>query len=633
MASIKLLDKKTIEKIAAGEVIERPASIVKELVENAVDAQAKNITIEINNGGKSYIRITDDGTGIEDSDLDLAFKRHSTSKITSLEDLYSITSLGFRGEALSSICHVAKMEIMTKTEDSLSGINAIIEEGEILSKEVVGTPKGTTMIVRDLFYNLPVRKKFLRSDLVESNHITDIVYKIALGNLNVSFKLIKDNKIILQTSRKNKALEHIYSILGKEFRNNLINVNFKNDNFSISGYISNNKLYRGNRSHQYLYVNGRYINNKSITNTIEKNYRSIIPLNRFPAFILFIDIDPQTIDVNIHPTKQEIKFVNENELLDTIYDLVKNTLNNVMVIPQINFEKKNVVKQTDQIPSLFDETLDTPKNYNDIVVKDLRDSKNNVDNELYEDTINIPKTYNNKYENFIVEEIMSQDENIEIINKNDRKSDLDIENNESNQSKCDTKNILSNLKPIGVIFNTYILSEDKLNQKLYFIDQHAAHERVMYERYLNEFKNETINSQQLITPEIIELTNIEMNGFIDNAKVFSSLGFEVDEFGKNSIAIRAVPMVFGKPNIKNLFYDILDNVNDIDSSYDVNIDKIMKIACTKAVKSGDKMSDIEVLSLFEQLKNTNDPNSCPHGRPTILEMTKKDIEKGFLRII
>lgn len=633
MASIKLLDKKTIEKIAAGEVIERPASIVKELVENAVDAQAKNITIEINNGGKSYIRITDDGTGIEDSDLDLAFKRHSTSKITSLEDLYSITSLGFRGEALSSICHVAKMEIMTKTEDSLSGINAIIEEGEILSKEVVGTPKGTTMIVRDLFYNLPVRKKFLRSDLVESNHITDIVYKIALGNLNVSFKLIKDNKIILQTSRKNKTLEHIYSILGKEFRNNLININFKNDNFSISGYISNNKLYRGNRSHQYLYVNGRYINNKSITNTIEKNYRSIIPLNRFPAFILFIDIDPQTIDVNIHPTKQEIKFVNENELLDTIYDLVKNTLNNVMVIPQINFEKKNVVKQTNQIPSLFDETLDTPKNYNDIVVKDLRDSNNNVDNELYEDTINIPKTYNNKYENFIVEETMSQDENIEIINKNDRKSDLDIENNESNQSKCDTKNILSNLKPIGVIFNTYILSEDKLNQKLYFIDQHAAHERVMYERYLNEFKNETINSQQLITPEIIELTNIEMNGFIDSAKVFASLGFEVDEFGKNSIAIRAVPMVFGKPNIKNLFYDILDNVNDIDSSYDVNIDKIMKIACTKAVKSGDKMSDIEVLSLFEQLKNTNDPNSCPHGRPTILEMTKKDIEKGFLRII
>lgn len=634
MCNIKILDEKTIEKIAAGEVIERPASIVKELIENSLDANAKNIIVEIRDGGKSYIRVTDDGSGINEEDLELAFKRHSTSKITSLEDLYSITSLGFRGEALSSVSHVSKVEIMTKTDRSLSGINASIEEGSVLSKEIVGTPKGTTMIVRDLFYNLPVRKNFLKSSLVESNQIVDIVYKIALGNIDVSFKLIRDNKVVLKTSRNNKPLDHIYSILGREFKDNMVNISLENEDITINGYISNNKLYRSNRSHQYIYVNGRYIDNKSITDIIEKNYRSIIPLNRFPAFIIFIDIDPKVIDINIHPTKQEIKFVNEDSVLEDLSNVIRESLTRSITIPHINFNKKKREKK-DDIPNLFDtilndksledkfsedsEDIDDIDIEKDIVVKDFTDKEIDY---LYREPS--PKTdmYIDKYDNFIVEEELNTREF------------LDAENESQSLDQNNTSNILSHLKPLGVVFKTYIISEDQLNQKIYFIDQHAAHERVMYEKYLNEFKNESIYSQQLLSAEIIELTDLEMNKFIENIDMFNSLGFDVGEFGKNNIAIRAVPLVFGQPNIKRLFYDILDNMeNDINSSYDIKIDKIMKLACTNAIKSGDTMSDIEIMSLFDALKKTDEPTSCPHGRPTILEMSKKEIEKGFLRIM
>lgn len=624
MGKIKLLDNKTIEKIAAGEVIERPSSIVKELLENSLDAGAKNIAIEIKDGGKSYIRITDDGIGIDEADLDLAFKRHSTSKISSLDDLYKVRSLGFRGEALASISHVSKMEVMTKTVDAIGGIHALVEEGEIVSKETVGTPKGTTMIVKDLFYNLPVRKKFLKSNLVEGNQITDIIYKIALGNLNVSIKFIKDNKIILKTSRNSNMKDHIYSILGKDLSKNIIKIEGETNNFKVEGYISNNKIYRGNRSHQYIYVNNRYIMNNSITNIIEKNYKSIIPLNKFPVFILFIDIDPGIIDVNIHPTKQEVNFVNQFELIDKIDQLLNKSLHESISIPEINFRDNKTNSKKEDIPLLYNENNDFRNNdfKKEVIIKDLRYENNLKPEDKPHKTLNFIESYN---EQFLVNE-KNIDEDIEI--------DIEKDYLVNEEEKVDTSNILSNIKPIGVVFNTYILGEDKLNEKIYFIDQHAAHERVMYEKYLREFNNENIVSQQLLAPEIVNLTNLEMNKFLINEKVFKDLGFDVSEFGKNSVAIRSVPLVFGKPDIKSLFYDILDNIdNKILSSYDTKIEKIMKMSCTNAIKSGDKMSEIEILSLFHQLKNTENPNSCPHGRPTILEMSKKDIEKAFLRIL
>ncbi len=620
MGRIKILDDITVQKIAAGEVVERPASIVKELIENSLDANSRNIVIEIKNGGKSYIRVTDDGDGILSEDIENAFKKHSTSKLNTIDDLYKITSLGFRGEALSSISTVAKVEIITKTKNSNGGVQAEVDESKIISRNLVGAPRGTTMIVKNLFYNLPVREKFLKSNRIETNRITEIIYKIALGNPNHTFRYINDGKVILTTSKNSDFKNHIYSILGSDFAKNLIAIEYKNEEFSIKGYISNNKLYRANRSHQYLYINGRYIDNKDISRNIEKIYRSIIPLNRFPSYILFLDIDPSKIDVNIHPTKQEIKFSNHETILNTIIETVDKKLNDNIFIPKANFQrnKNNKNEEIEDIPMLFDldkKNRQTNSSKEDtIVIRDLRDNHIGLNEDIY-----IKETGRKLYSKKELQEI---------------KNDNINEKNYNEDNEINVKETLDNIKPIGVIFSTYILAEDKLNGKFYFIDQHAAHERVMYERYLNEFKNESINIQQLIAPEIIELTSNEISKLENNKKIFIKLGFELDVFGNNSIIIRGVPIIFGHPDIKDLFMDVLDNIDiEPSSSYDLRVEKIMKIACVNSIKSGDNMEEKEMLALFEQLKQCENPHSCPHGRPTMIEMSKRDIEKEFLRTL
>lgn len=616
MGKIKLLDNLTIQKIAAGEVIERPASIVKELIENSLDANSSNIVVEINNGGKSYIRVTDDGDGITDDDLDLAFERHSTSKLSTIDDIYNIISLGFRGEALASISNVSKVQVMTKTKDSLGGIHAVIEEGKVVSKDTVGCPKGTTMIVKDLFYNLPVRKKFLKSDLVEFNHVSDIVYKLALGNYNISFKLIKDNKVILKTSNNNSLITNIYTILGKDIAKNLISISFEKDDFKLNGYISNNNLYRSNRSHQYLYINNRYINNNIITDAIERQYKSIIPINRFPVFTLFIEMNPGNLDVNIHPTKQEVKFVNQEEVISIISSTIRDSLNPSLVIPRVTFDNTKDVKKQEELPLLFEEP--STDIYKDVVVKDM--TTHYKDNENEDDV---------KYENPITADYTNHITKKDITSESIEEQVIEID-----EIRRDPINeVLLNISPIGVVFSTYILAEDREQDKLYIVDQHAAHERIMYEKFKEEFEKETIVTQQLLVPEVIELTNIEMSNLLENITLFNKLGFDIEEFGSSSIIIRGVPLVFGKPNIKNLFFDILDNLKqDIKSNYEMKIEKIMKIACTKAVKGGDSLSNIEIESLINQLNKCENPHSCPHGRPTMIEITKKDMEKKFLRI-
>ncbi len=620
MGKIIKLDDKTIQKIAAGEVVERPASIIKELVENSLDANSSNIIIEVRNGGKTYIRVTDDGNGIEEDDLDLAFERHSTSKLSLVEDLHRIRSLGFRGEALASISHVSRVEVMTKTDNVLAGIHGVVEEGKIISKEIVGCPKGTTIIAKDLFYNIPVRKEFLKSDLVELNQISDIVYKIALGNLKTSFKFIKDDKVVLKTSRHNDMKSHIYSILGKEFSNNLTEINLEENGIILKGYISNNNLYRGSRNHQYIYVNGRYIMSTSISNLIESHYKSIIPLNRFPVFIIFIDVDPASIDVNIHPTKQEIKFSNQSNVLAIIDKCIKNALFPSLSIPKVSFNQKNKKPDEENLPLLFNESYgDLTDN---IVIKDFTKES------LYSEYKGELTQLTNKRVN---EQLPIIDNMKFIDDRNDSsKEELDV-----NKNNNDIEDVLSTIEPLGVIFNTYILAEDRVKERIYFIDQHAAHERVMYENYLKEFKSENIAAQQLIVPEVFELTNFEMNNLLENNMIFKDLGFDIQEFGNNSVAIRAVPLLFGIPNVRDLFFDLLDNMNNnnIINSYETKIEKVMKLACVNAVKSGDHMSKIEIQSLLVQLKKCENPHSCPHGRPTILEMSKNDIEKAFLRIM
>mgnify|MGYP000947942576 FL=1 len=609
MHKIKLLDEYTIQKIAAGEIIERPASVIKELVENSLDAKATNIVVEITNGGKDYIRVTDDGEGILDSDLDLAFKRHSTSKIETVEDLFKIVSFGFRGEALSSISAVAKVEVLTKTSYSLTGTQAFVENGEIISKKPVGCPKGTTMIVRDLFYNIPVRRGFLKSESNESSYIDDTLYRFALGNTDVSFKYIKDNKVIFNTSKNNSLISNIYSLLGKDFSNNLIKVDYKSKNAHIYGYISNNTLYRGNRKHQYLYVNKRHVRNKIITNLIEDKYKSLIPINKFPVFILFIDVDPSFVDVNIHPTKQEIKFLNQDEINNSLENMIFNALNNNIYIQKLTFEREKKEPDYEELPLLFE------KNLIDINVVD---NNNESYNYIYKD--------NEKNKDI-------KEFNIDVINQA-HKENVQIEEDLEPKSLKEPINFLNSFRIIGVVFNTYILLEDIENEKLLIMDQHAAHERVMYERYKREFESEKIAIQNLLTPEILELSTWEVDIVNKNSKLLKDLGFIVEEFGQNSIILRGVPLLFGIPQAKNFFIEILDGLTkDLKSGYDIKLDKIMKIACSKAIKGGDRITDVEIEKLIEQLKNADNPYTCPHGRPTIIEITKKDIEKEFKRIM
>lgn len=605
MKRIKILDEKTIQKIAAGEIIERPSSVVKELIENSLDANASNITIEIRQGGKSYIRITDDGDGILEEDLSIAFKRHSTSKLTNADDLYRIMSFGFRGEALASISTVSKVEVLTKTNKDKFGVQAFVEEGKIIDKKPVGCPKGTTMIVRDLFYNVPVREKFLKSDISEANHINDIVYKLALGNPGVSFKYIRDNKIIFQTSNNNDILTNIYTLLGEDFSKNLLEINYEDIDFRIYGYISNNTFYRSNRKHQYIYVNNRYVDNNHISNLIECKYKSIIPINRFPVFIIFIDVDPSFIDVNIHPNKQQIKFINQNKLDSKLEYIINSQLNKNLSIPKKEFHEKKQNDNTNEIPRLYREIL-------------LEEDKLEKDKEV----INLDK------KNKIAES------EIDYNNINKVYKENTITAKEKEEDLNDLKNVLNRLRPIGIIFSTYILAEDPLYDKLLIIDQHAAHERIIFERYKNEYEKEMVAIQHLITPQILELTNTELEIVKKNINLFNRLGFIVEEFGINSVIIRGVPILFGKPQTKKLFLELVDTIsNDIKSTYEFKLDKIIKIACTEAIKSGDRIENIEVDSLLQQLGNTSNPYTCPHGRPTIIQITKKDLEKEFKRIM
>ncbi|WP_097677452.1 DNA mismatch repair endonuclease MutL [Anaerosalibacter sp. Marseille-P3206] len=607
---IKLLDNITISKIAAGEIIERPFSVVKELIENSIDANSNNIIIQIANGGKDYIRVTDNGVGIKEEQIDLAFLRHSTSKISNIDDLENIYSLGFRGEALASICMVSKVETLTRTSDSIKGIRVLLEEGKIVNKDWIGCPTGTSMIVKDLFYNIPVRQKFLKKDTVEGNLISDVVYKLALGNPEISFKYIKDNKITLKTPGNGNISSNIYSVLGKDFIDNLKYFSYNDKSIEIEGFLSKNNFHRGNRKHQYIFVNGRCVKNDEITKTIEGCYKSLIPINKYPVFILYIKIDPKMIDVNIHPTKEEIKFTNQDELNNLFNKITKNNLNEIVTIPKIEVTQIGSEKESmnflDEL--IFDNKLDKV------------DNKIDISNETI-----IDKNYKNHKD--IFNECNSIEESINTYNPK-------VEDYSLREKSINISNAITNSNIVGVLFRTYIILEDRNQDEFYILDQHAAHERIMYEKYKDEFENEEVVIQKLLTPLIIDLTSSEMDVVVEHKPLFISLGFDIEEFGINTIALRGVPLVFGKPNMEKLFFDVLDNIkDDIKSNYDLNTDKIAKIACSNAIKGGDKISNIEIKELLNQLLEVKNPYTCPHGRPVIIKMNRRELEKEFSRIM
>lgn len=608
MRKINVLDEATISKIAAGEIIEDPASVVKELLENSIDAGAKDISVEIRGNAGDYIKVKDNGSGIGKEDLEFAFLHHSTSKLRNERDIFSVMTLGFRGEALASIAHVSKVEIITRTEGDVTATRAFIENGQIIASEETAAEVGTTIIVRNLFYNVPVRKKYLKSDKREFAKVQEIVEKIALSSKDISIKLISDGKVTLF---KNKHLDEqntIYTVLGREIAENMIYVESKdtNANYTLSGYISNNKLFRSTRNYQYLFVNGRSVKNLDISKEIEKQYHTLIPLNRYPVFILNIEVDPRLVDVNIHPKKNEIKLSNESDILGTIGDIVRETLN-----PNRQFTK---VKENKEV-----ENLTVFQIYSEDKVE-----KVTPEDELMRDYSDAPIEVSTVYET--EEEYSKYEEH--TFNTEDLNSE-EIFENESND--LDEFFKIENGNFIGILFRTYILIENPYEEKIFVIDQHAAHERVLFEKFKYEFENEEVVSQILLLPQTIDLSPNEMTNTITHKHLLKKFGFAVEEFGSDKIVIREVPMIFDAPVSINFIRDIIENLDEIDSKYESNIYKVMKKACKAAVKGGDAISKREVEVLISDLKKCEIPFTCPHGRPTIVEVSKGELEKLFLR--
>ena len=617
---IRLLDEATISKIAAGEIIENSASIVKELVENSIDAGADDILVEIRGESTDFIKVSDNGSGFSEDDLEVAFLRHSTSKLEKIEDLEKIRTLGFRGEALASISNISKIKLMTKREEDLAGNSLLIENGKIIKKNKVGMPRGTTFVISDVFYNTPVRKKFLRKDLTEINNIIDIVQKIALSNNNIKFTLIRDGKIILNTGSDKDPINRIFSILGSEIASSLNEGTFDSENYKIRGFFSDNKLFRSNRDSQYIFVNGRFIRNINLSRAIEKNYHSLIPLNRYPVFVLYIDIDPKLIDVNIHPKKNEIKISNENILCALLAEIVEEVIYPNRSIRKIEIEDK---KENISVFDIFEEeSIEAEAQERDTNLKSLWDIEKDRSEDSLKNTFNEDAVL---YKDSLKEDINPEEEKIFTEEHEDDNFLFKSEKNHIDEK-------LLNTRIAGVLFKTYILLENQREGITFLVDQHAAHERVNYEKFLLMYLKSEITSQILLKPEIIELNQNEYDKILNYLDLFTRLGFKIEDFGDNSVVLREVPMIFGMPTYVNFIRDIIDSLDkEISSNYEADLYKIMKKACKASVKAGDDLSDMEIESLIRDLKNCENPYTCPHGRPTVVEVSKHTISKLFLR--
>ena len=671
---INILDDLTINKIAAGEVVERPSSVTKELIENSIDASSTQIVIDIVDGGKKQIRITDNGEGIPSSEVDKSFLRHATSKIKKIDDLYDLYSLGFRGEALASIASVSRLEMITKTKDESLGTKVVLEGGKEVLKEPVGTKNGTTIIIKDLFFNTPVRQKFLKSTHAETINISDLINKLAIGNTNVQFKYINNGKLMLNTPGDNKLISVIRSIYGKEIVENLIEINEEGSFCNINGYIGNNNIYRSNKNLQHIYINNRYVRSKIILDAINEAYKSIIPINKHGVCFLNIDINPAKIDVNIHPTKMEIKFENDKDLYIEIRDLLKKKLLNTALIGKyenyddkfkVNESKETYLQEKEAYLQTFnnlnkeneeDKNLNkaTPKNdfselnsfmslsealsrnnkveenkANKEKVKDNTITSNNIEKE-----IKLQSIENKKNEFFIdgvvdVSKSFSFDELNSLNEKNDKKAELNQISEEN--IKSENRFSITDFRVVGSILNTYIVLEK--NEAMYLLDQHAAHEKVLYEEYMKKFKNHKIDMQMLLDPIVMEFSNVDMMKIENNMDLFLNFGFEIELFGNNHIMVRGVPTIFGTPESEKFILQIIDNMEDLSSSYDLKGDKFASMACRAAIKANDKIHIIEIKKLLLQMEKCENPFTCPHGRPTIVEISKKEIEKMFKRIM
>jgi len=608
MKRINLLDEDTSNKIAAGEVVERPSSVVKELIENSIDANSKNITIEIDEGGTSLIRIIDDGVGIHPEDIKKAFLPHATSKIKDSEDIFSINTLGFRGEALPSIAAIALVNVKSRIKDENFGRELIIEGGVVKDLKECGINIGTTLEVRDIFFNVPARKKFLKTLSREGTLITDVVNKAALANPDISFKLYSGGKKIIHTYGSDNLKDVLRTVYGKNISDNLVYFEKTEDVITIYGYIGTEEIARGSRNNQSVFVNGRYIKHRAIVVAVENAFKSFSTVNKFPFFTLFIEIYPDLIDVNIHPTKAEIKFRDDRIIFKQVFEAVHSAL------------KEKVFSNF----SLPEERINQEISYD---IERLKLDIKPIDNEEVA-ILSLEKKDR-------LQVLLPVDLKSEVVFEadNDIIKETSMPFQIENKSEPIKTAKFPPIKLIGQFNKTYILGE--YDEVLYMIDQHAAHEKILFEKYLKEIKNASLIVQPLLIPTIIDLTIDDYGSFEENEEIFTAAGFTLEAFGGNTLSLKEVPYFLGKLDPKGLFISILDDLKNLGTgkTTDVKYNKIATMACKAAVKGNDSLSEIEMVKLIEELRYIEDPFHCPHGRPTIIKFSNFDLEKKFRRIV
>lgn len=663
MANIQVLDQITIDKIAAGEVIERPASIIKELVENAIDARASAVTVEIKEGGISFIRITDNGCGIPKGEVPLAFLRHSTSKIRSVDDLSTVASLGFRGEALSSIAAIAQVELITKTKDEVTGTRYRIEGGAEKSIEDTGAPDGTTFLVHQIFYNTPARRKFLKTPMTEASHVSELMTRLALSHPEVSIQFINNGQEKLHTSGNGKLKDIIYHVFGRDIANNLLETNERIDGIQVQGFIGKPIISRGNRNYENYFINGRYVKSNIIAKAIEDAYKDFTMQHKYPFTALHFTMDGTDLDVNVHPTKMELRFSNQQGVYNFIYNALKQTLSEPELIPRVELpdakpvvQKINSIVETKQVQStmpVMQETkqpaMEEEKNL-DYFMKKMRERvtayhqqalevKPTPQPSVVQESVNYealpasqPVAVNEPAPEqlTVAKEPMSE----QAVATREKKSVVIEKQLDFFEEKLLTKKAVQEYKIIGQLFETYWLVE--FHEQLYIIDQHAAHERVLYEKTLRGMKDREFTSQYLSPPIILNLSMQEEETLNTHMDIFTNIGFEIEPFGGDSYAIRAVPDNLFSIAKKELFTEMLDQLVDgIHSSLapDIVAEKVASMSCKAAVKGNSRLSAAEVETLIGELLELENPYHCPHGRPTIIAMTKRELEKKFKRIV
>ena len=624
MPKIALLTQETIDKIAAGEVVERPSSVVKELVENAIDAKATAITIEIKEGGISFIRISDNGCGINKEDVPLAFLRHSTSKIRNVEDLLCVSSLGFRGEALSSIAAVSRVELITKTPDALTGVRYQIEGSKEVAFEEIGAPDGTTFLIKDLFYNTPARKKFLKSAQTEGAYIADMVEKLALSHPDISFKFIQNNQTKLHTSGNGNIKDLIYHVFGREISSAVLPFELENELFSVTGYVGKPMITRGNRNYEIYFINGRYIKSNLLSKAIEEAYKSFLMQHQYPFCVLYFTFKGESLDVNVHPTKMELRFDHNTEVYQLLCDGLYEVLSRKEMIPEVP------VTEEKKIPIV--------REYNEAIPEPFEQRRlNQIRASVHKDSPYEPKYPNHvaerpayKAASSILDKVKTQDSYVVP-----QKDDIKYENLtlDSLSSEFLTKDAKKKHRIIGQLFKTYWLVE--FEDKLFIVDQHAAHEKVLYERTMATLKEKEYTSQTISPPIILSLDANEIMMLEKHMDQITRMGYEVESFGGKEYMISAVPANLFHVDMKDLFIEMLDDFSNLSGKEtpELILEKVASMSCKAAVKGNQTLSFTEFDTLVEELLSLDNPYNCPHGRPTIISMTKYEIEKKFKRVI